>query len=72
MGREREKKNLVPNSVPTRPRLENSKKNSKKIEKIKKHHSGFSSVETGMRLAENERKKFYSRIRFLPDPGKKI
>ena len=31
-----EKKILVPNSVPTQPGLENSKKNSKKIEKIKK------------------------------------
>ena len=34
IGREREKKNLLPNSVHTRPRQENSEKNSKKIEKI--------------------------------------
>ena len=34
IGREREKKNLLPNSVHTRPRQENSQKNSKKIEKI--------------------------------------
>ena len=36
IGREREKKILLPNSVHTRPRHENSEKNSKKIEKIKK------------------------------------
>ena len=34
IGREREKKNLLPNSVHARPRQENSEKNSKKIEKI--------------------------------------
>ena len=31
---EKEKKNFDPNSVPTQPELENSKKNSKKIQKI--------------------------------------
>ena len=31
MGREKEKKILLPNSVRTRPRLENSEKNDKKI-----------------------------------------
>ena len=35
-GREREKKILVPNSVHTRPGQENSEKNGKKIQKIKK------------------------------------
>ena len=34
IGREREKKILLSNSVHTRPRQENSEKNSKKIEKI--------------------------------------
>ena len=34
IGREREKKILLPNSIHTRPRQENSEKNSKKIEKI--------------------------------------
>ena len=29
--------------VPTRPEIENSKKNIKKIQKIKKHHYGFFS-----------------------------
>ena len=32
----RKKKNLVPNSVHTRPGIENSEKNSKKFEKSKK------------------------------------
>ena len=34
IGREREKKILLPNSVHARPREGNSEKNSKKIEKI--------------------------------------
>ena len=49
---EKEKKNnLVQNSVPNRTGLENSKKKkkSKKIQKIKTHHSGIISIETGMR-----------------------
>ena len=54
------KKNLVPNSVPIRPGHEYSKKkkNSKKIQKIKKHHSGIISIQTGMRQAEKEKKIF--------------
>ena len=36
IGREKEKKILLPNSVRTRPRQENSEKKDKKIEKIKK------------------------------------
>ena len=41
IGREREKKNLSLNTVPTRPGLENLKKNRKKIQKSKKHHSAL-------------------------------
>ena len=37
MDREREKKVFVPNYVPSRAMLENSKKNGKKIQKIKKN-----------------------------------
>jgi len=55
---EREKKNLVPNSVHTRPGQENSKKNSKKILKIKKVNSGIISIRKGLREAEKVRKKF--------------
>ena len=35
IGWEREKKNLVPNSVPTRPRLESYQKTTKKFKKLK-------------------------------------
>ena len=41
MGRERQKKILVPNSVHTRHWQENSEKNSKKIHKIQKPLSGI-------------------------------
>ena len=47
IGREREKTILVPNFVPTRPGVEKSNKNSKKILKIKKHYSDIISIETG-------------------------
>ena len=49
IGRERVKKNFVPNSVPTRPGQKNSKKNSNKIQKIKEPHSGIVSFQNGMR-----------------------
>ena len=52
------KKILVPNSVPTQPELENSKKKkSKKIQKIKKVNSGIISIQNGLREAEKEIKK---------------
>ena len=57
-SRKREKKILDPNSVPTQPELENSKKNSKKIQKIEKVNSGIISIQNGLRGAEKERKKF--------------
>ena len=57
MGQEREKKILVPNSVPTQPGLENSNKKSKKIQKIKKVNSGITSIQNGLREAEKERKE---------------
>ena len=49
MDQEREKKILVPNSIPSQPELENSKKNSKKIQKIKNPFSRiiFSQTEMG-------------------------
>ena len=45
--RKRKKKKWVPNSIHTRPRQENSEKNWKKIQKIKKPHSSiiFSQTE---------------------------
>ena len=48
---------LVPNSVHTWPREENSEKNFNKKKKIKKPHSGIISSQNGMRLAEKEKKK---------------
>ena len=49
ISRERGKKILLPNSVPTRPGQENSEKNSKKIEKIKKPLSHTIFCQDGMR-----------------------
>ena len=43
------------------------KKNSKKIQKIEKHHYGFFSYQNGLGEAEKERKKKCS-DQFLPDP----
>ena len=56
--RKRKKKILVPNSVHTRSGEENSEKNSKKIRKFKKPHSGNIFSQGGMIEAEKERKKF--------------
>ena len=58
IGREREKNILGPNNADTRPRQENSKKNSKKIQKIKKLLSRIIFSQNGMRLGEKGRKKF--------------
>ena len=59
-------------SYPTRVR-KFQKKNSKKIQETKKHHSGIISIKTGMRQAEKEKKKkISSRISFLVDLAKKI
>ena len=49
MGRERKKKILGPNSSDTGPRQENFKKNSKKIQKIRKPISGNIPIQNGMR-----------------------
>ena len=48
---------------------ENSEKNRKKIKKIKKPLSDIIFSQNGMRKAEKDRKKFYSRILFLPNPS---
>ena len=56
-GRRKREKNLIPNSVPTQPELENSKKKSKKIQKIKKVNSGIISIQNGLREAEEERRE---------------
>ena len=53
----KERKILVPNSVPTQPERENSKKKCKKFQKIKKVNSGIISIQNGLREAEEERKE---------------
>ena len=59
IGWEREKKKILdPNAVPTQPKLENSKNNNKKIQKIKNVNSGIISIQNGLREAEKEWKKF--------------
>ena len=58
IGRKSEKKLLVPNSVHTRTGQENSEKNSKKIQKIKKPLSGIIFSQNVMRLAEKVEKQF--------------
>ena len=72
MGRESKKKILVPNSIHTCPGQENFEKNWKKFQKIKKPLSGIIFSQNGIWWAEIERKKFWSRIPFILDPGKKI
>ena len=56
----KKKKNLVPDSIYTRPRQENSEKNSKNIQKIIKPLSGIIFSQSGMRWAENEKKQNFS------------
>ena len=73
IGREREKKNLLPNFVHSRPRQENSEKNSKKIEKIKKtsfrHYFLPKRDEIGR---EREKKKFTSEFRSSTTEARKF
>ena len=54
---EKEKKNLVPNSIHTRPGQENYEKNSKKIQKIVKPLSRVIFSQNGMRQTEKVKKK---------------
>ena len=63
--RKRENKNY--RSVPTRLLIENSKKNSKNIQKIKKYRCGFISSRNRLEKAEKEKNKNYRSVSFLPD-----
>ena len=67
--KQKKKKKLVPNSVHTRPREENSEK---KQQKNKIPLSDIIFSQNGMRQAEKERKKFQSQIPFILDPSQKI
>ena len=72
IGRKSEHKILLQHSVHTRPGQENFKKNSKKIQKIVKPHPGIILSQNGMGLTEKVKTKFYTRIPFILDSGKKI
>ena len=48
------------------------KKNSKKIQKIRKPLPGIIFSQNETRFAEKVKTKFYFRIPFILDPGKKI
>ena len=71
-AKKEKKKILHPNSVQSGLGQENSEKNSKKIEKIKKtsfrHYFQPKRDETG----QEREKKFYFRIPFILDPAKEI
>ena len=70
---EKEKnKILAPYSVYTRHGQENSDKNSKKIQKIKKPLLGIIFSQNRMRQAKKQKKKIETLIPFILDPGKKI
>ena len=56
-------------SYPTRNRK--FQKNSKKIQKIKKHHYGFSSSQNRLGKAEKERRKKNRSNKFLTDAKQK-
>ena len=66
------KKKFSPEFRSYSTRAGNLKKNSIKIQKIKKTLTDIIFSQKEMRLAEIERKKFYSRIPFILNPGKKI
>ena len=53
----KKKKNLVPNSVHTRPEHENSERNSKKNQKIIKTHPSIIFSQNGMGYAEKGKTK---------------
>ena len=63
MGHEREKKILLPNSVPTQRELENSIKKSKKIQKIKKLIPTLFLSKTGWGRPRKREKKFSPEFR---------
>ena len=64
--RPRKKKIIPMSSYPTYNRK--FQKNSKKIQKIKKHHYGISSSQNKLGKAEKERRKKNRSNKFLPDP----
>ena len=72
IGREKGRKNLVPNSVHTRPGHENCEKNRTKFKKITKTSLQHFLWPKPDEIGRKREKTFYSRIPFILDWGKKI
>ena len=66
------KKNLILNSVHTRPEKENSQKNIKKSRKIIKPLPGNFFSQNGMRYDEKERKNFSPEFRSYSTRARKF
>ena len=66
-GRKIEKKKIFLLSIRTRPEVENSKINEKKILKIKKHHLGSFQDKTSQDRLKNREQKKCSSYPFEPD-----
>ena len=58
IGRQKEKKILVPNSVPKQPELENSKKKAKKFKKLEKLSPALFICKTGRERPRRREKNF--------------
>ena len=71
-AKEEKKKILLPNSVQTQLGQENSEKNSKKIEKIKKPLSDTIFSQNGIRQAEKEKKNFTPEFRLYSTQTRKF
>ena len=65
--RNRENKKLSFRFVSTRCVIENSKKITKKIQKIKKYHYEYISSQDRLEKDETERNKNFSSVSFLPN-----
>ena len=72
IGRDWEKKILVPNFVRTQPEQENSKKIAKKIQKLKNLFPALFLAKMGGDRPKKRKEKILSRIPFILGPGKKI
>ena len=69
---EKEKKNLVPNSVHTRPRIENSEKNSKNIKKLKNLFLALFLAKTGRARTRKREKNFSPEFRSYSTRARKF
>ena len=73
MGHERENKILLPNSVPTQPELENSKKKKeKKFKKLKKLFLSLFLSKTGWGRPRKREKKFSPEFRSFSTRARKF